>query len=473
MSESPLINSRRRYSKSTFTPVRLPPSVDGPSDLVGLAGLVRSLDITPEEVSRMRAAVVGHATEEVLAVDAIAALVAAPSVDQALAATAALGAINRAILSGAIAQLQAIRAKAIADALEVIDTPTTQASVLPPADAPVPSAGTMPAVTAPPMSSGPSSFDTTTVNFHVPLSVDVAQGIGATSHNMSFNRPSFALTNAAAVRRNALLPPRAAPTAQRRAASSFASIAATQSFEMNRVDISRFYAIVSRYVAPGTDIASMDPMAALEEVDRRRGACSIVIDALSRRAVEPLGLLHLESLEMTPAAIERGELVYSLPLAPKEKVTLAHKEWALRETQFSDFVQDSLEEFSERGVAETDEIAVASQRESRRTDSTGMGASGGVNLTASADGSSSSVVSSAESTQESRSHARSVTSSASSRSIRDHKVSFAVSSTTGSEETSARIIENPSAERAMRIDYFRRMRRWNVELRRRRCTAHL
>jgi hypothetical protein len=61
---------------------------------------------------------------------------------------------------------------------------------------------------------------------------------------------------------------------------------------------------------------------------------------------------------MTPLGVERGELAYSLPLAPDEKVTLAHREWSVREEQFSEFIEDVQENFSQQGVAQTDDIAM-------------------------------------------------------------------------------------------------------------------
>lgn len=229
------------------------------------------------------------------------------------------------------------------------------------------------------------------------------------------------------------------------------------------LDLSLFLNFVHPYVPPGTDLTTIDPLDALEEIDRKTGACTIVIDALSRRNVQPLGLLHLESLEMTPTDVERGELVYSLPLSPHEKVTLSHKEWAVRESEFSEFVQDSIENYSERGVVETDEIAISAQSETRKTERTGMGSSGGVAMTGPADAGST-VVTNTQSQQQSRRHAQTITSQASSRSVRDHRVSFTVATVSGTEDFTARLLENPQDDKILRIDYFRRMKKWKVDL---------
>ena len=165
----------------------------------------------------------------------------------------------------------------------------------------------------------------------------------------------------------------------------------------------------------------------------------------------------------TPDDVQRGELVYSLPLAPHEKVTLSHKEWSVRESEFSEFVQDSIEHYSERGVAEVDEIAISSQQETRKTERSGLGSSGGVAMTGPADAGST-VVTNTASQQESKRHAQTITSKASSRSVRDHKVSFTVATVAGTEDFTSRLLENRSDDRTMRIDYFRRMKRWRVEL---------
>ena len=62
-----------------------------------------------------------------------------------------------------------------------------------------------------------------------------------------------------------------------------------------------------------------DPAAMNSQLQQLSSTPAAVVDALTRRTIEPIGLLHLERLVMTPIDIERGELVYSLPLAPKRR----------------------------------------------------------------------------------------------------------------------------------------------------------
>ena len=66
--------------------------------------------------------------------------------------------------------------------------------------------------------------------------------------------------------------------------------------------------------------------------------------------------------------------------------------------------------------------------------------------------------------EESRSESRQSTSLASARSIKDHKVSFTVTTVSGVQDFTARVLENKSNDHGMRVDYFRRMRKWHNAL---------
>ena len=57
-----------------------------------------------------------------------------------------------------------------------------------------------------------------------------------------------------------------------------------------------------------------------------------------------------------------------------------------------------------------------------------------------------------------------ITKKASARTKKDHKITFKVTSVAGSEDQSVRVISNPSATDAMRIDYFQLARKWKVDL---------
>src|SRR4051794_9820290 len=77
--------------------------------------------------------------------------------------------------------------------------------------------------------------------------------------------------------------------------------------------------------------------------------------------VAPIGMLHLERVEMAPAGVERGELLATIPLAPGEQTSVVQKEWSVTDGEFSTIVTDALEEYSEKGVTEKTELAEATE----------------------------------------------------------------------------------------------------------------
>jgi hypothetical protein len=60
-------------------------------------------------------------------------------------------------------------------------------------------------------------------------------------------------------------------------------------------------------------------------------------------AATPVGVLNLERLVMTPAGIQRGELLATIPLAPLEQTAVVQKEWSVTSQEFTSIVTDSLE----------------------------------------------------------------------------------------------------------------------------------
>lgn len=193
-----------------------------------------------------------------------------------------------------------------------------------------------------------------------------------------------------------------------------------------------------------------------------------LVDAFSDSVTpEPVGFLHLERLSFIPAAIQRGELLYSVPLTPGEEVNIAHKEWSQTSEEFVKIVTDSLEDFSEQGVAEKSEITQATSSERTRdtnisTSVSASGSYGPVSISASGDYG---VATSSTQTEEfSRNHSIALTRKASSRTKKEHKVSFKVASAAGTEDQTIRRIVNPFTDRTTRVDYYRMLRKWRVNL---------
>lgn len=186
---------------------------------------------------------------------------------------------------------------------------------------------------------------------------------------------------------------------------------------------------------------------------------------------EPVGQLHLERLEMTPAGIEHGELVHSVPLTPKETINITHREWSVTTTTFENIVQDSFEGFSETGVTEKTDLSQATDNETKHSSALDVNGS----VSASYNGGAYSVTASSavdyrqqtdtqQIEKDSIAHSLAITRNASTRTKKDHKVSFRVSSVAGAEDLAVQVLTNPSDINAMRVDYFQLLRKWRVDL---------
>jgi len=182
--------------------------------------------------------------------------------------------------------------------------------------------------------------------------------------------------------------------------------------------------------------------------------------------VSPVGRLYLERLEMFPIGVERGELVFTVPMAPGETTTISHKEWSVSSRGYEDVVQDFFESYSERGVAEKTDTSTASENEVHQSNTLNFGATlsgsyGPVSLTTTlgvgvANDERSSVKTSAQRNRE-------VTQKSSARVRQEHKVSIKIESKQGVDQTSFKTITNPSPD-AVRIDYYKMMRKWRTDL---------
>ncbi|MFL6690310.1 MAG: type II secretion system protein GspG [Alphaproteobacteria bacterium] len=195
-----------------------------------------------------------------------------------------------------------------------------------------------------------------------------------------------------------------------------------------------------------------------------KGALDTFTNAIS---VSPIGMLHLERIEMAPAGIERGELVATIPLAPGETTSVVQKEWSVTSQEFSSIVTDYLENYSEKGVTEKSELAESTESQAKHSEQLGLSASlsgsnGFVTFATTATANLSDSIE--QSTKQSRNQSKEVTTKASSRARKEHQVSIQTSSTVGQEQTSTRTLTNPSTTDTMRIDYFSMMRKWRVRL---------
>lgn len=215
---------------------------------------------------------------------------------------------------------------------------------------------------------------------------------------------------------------------------------------------------------PAALTRALAAFAAVNTADEADGA---VEGFTSRMAIEPIGNLHLERVEMYPSGVERGELVHSLPLAPGETVNISHKEWSVTQREFEELVHDYFEGYSEEGVAEKTDIALSTDSQSQHSTALNIGASLSASYSSVTLSSTFGYTASANdalSRKDSRNHSIGTTKKASSRTQRDHKVTFKVTSVAGSEDQSVRVLSNPSTTDAMRLDYFQLARKWKVDL---------
>ena len=181
----------------------------------------------------------------------------------------------------------------------------------------------------------------------------------------------------------------------------------------------------------------------------------------------PIGMLNCERLEMTPAGIERGELLATICLAPMEQTSVTQKEWSVIDQEYTSIVTDSLENYSQTGVTDATELAQSTNSQNQHSNQS--------NITASVSGSYGFVTASAAtafgaqdstslSAANSSKHAVTTTRQASSRSKQSHKITISTSTVTGTSETTTRTLQNPSTTVPLRIDYFSFMRKWHVGL---------
>jgi hypothetical protein len=189
------------------------------------------------------------------------------------------------------------------------------------------------------------------------------------------------------------------------------------------------------------------------------------LEKMLKRA--PVGRLHLERIEMFPIGIERGELVFTVPLAPGETITLSHKEWSTSSQEYERIVQDYFESYSERGVSEKTDASMSAENESKHASafnfsSNVAGTFGQVttSVTVGLHASSEDRAALKQTTQ----RTFEVTEKASARTRQEHKISVKLETKRGVEDSSFRTISNPFADKAVRIDYYRMMRKWRTHL---------
>jgi hypothetical protein len=184
-------------------------------------------------------------------------------------------------------------------------------------------------------------------------------------------------------------------------------------------------------------------------------------------AVTPIGMLNLESLQMTPAGIERGGLLATIPLAPGERTEVVQQEWSVVTQEFTSIVTDELANFSQTGVTDNTQLTQSTTSQIAHSNQFNISASvsGGIGfVSGSVSTGFSTQDQSSQSAAVSRNDAQQATQTASSRATQSHKMTISTKTESGSSDATTRMLVNPSSTEPMRIDYFSLMRKWYVAL---------
>lgn len=224
---------------------------------------------------------------------------------------------------------------------------------------------------------------------------------------------------------------------------------------------------VAKSIATISDDTILDYAKSAASVEYALEHLPLLVDMYELQArTFPIGQLFLERLEMFPVGVERGELVFTVPMAPGESTTISHKEWSVSSRGYEDLVQDYFESFSERGVTEKIDTSSATENEVRRSNTLNFGATitgsyGPVSLTTTVGLNSASE--DRKSVKTSMARNREVTEKSSARVRQEHKVSLKIESKQGVDDSSFKTITNIT-QSAVRIDYYRMMRKWRTDL---------
>jgi hypothetical protein len=446
-----LVNSRRRLNKVTYTPVELPESSDGGGALE-VASAVGALDLVPGEAPASAPQNADSQTRDALT--RFDVLAAASDPQQRLKASGALSRLPNAVLGRAVDAIRSHREAVATGALNDLAALIREyrAAQARHADDQARRLREANQLALEREDGVAGEREGVGIRAAVPFNQDLVR-LMVTSSALAAQAPAqlspvVATRLGADLAKDALLATTWADTEQPERAKRFTDLVST--------------------VLPHElrHTATVLLVQGLPNLFGKTQITTTVKNALTRRRLQPIGLLHLEELVITPLQVERGELIYSLPLAPKEKVTVSHKEWSLKKEEYSRFVQDYFENYSERGVAEKSDIAVSSKSETEHSNTLSMNQSTAPGGTTLADPvkMQTNVTTEKQSEEKSRRDTREITERASALAIRDQKVSFTVTTVSGREDFTARLYENTHDNKMMMIDYFRRMRKWRNQL---------
>lgn len=189
-----------------------------------------------------------------------------------------------------------------------------------------------------------------------------------------------------------------------------------------------------------------------------------VIEDLLALLQSPIGHLFLDRTRIRPSGFAIGEHVYALSLAPGEEVILEQKTFSKREVTFEEQTEEELQRDLELSSTLSTELQEGAERQRNRTNSSGFTAGAtvggevqGVDISANLSYTNNVTEASNETRKRSVKDNTTTTRRVAAKYRAAHKVSFKVSTTTGFESTSKRVVRNPNRFRPVNLHYFKVM----------------
>lgn len=174
---------------------------------------------------------------------------------------------------------------------------------------------------------------------------------------------------------------------------------------------------------------------------------------------QDLGYLFLDQIRFRPAGAVLGDLVYTLGLAPREKVTLTQKAWSKRQMSLEDMVDQTQETTVEFDSAFSTEISENTDNQQQHQQSwnlnaTVSGSYGGVVGGSVGYGTSASDASS-QTQQTAAKQAQQTTRKVTDTAKQEHRITFKLETETGIEDVSQRVFENPNTCHSLMLNFYR------------------
>jgi hypothetical protein len=180
---------------------------------------------------------------------------------------------------------------------------------------------------------------------------------------------------------------------------------------------------------------------------------------------QDVGYLLLDRTRLRPCGTVAGDLVYSLGLAPRERVVLTQKAWTKRSISLEEVIGREEETTIEFSSSFSTEIGENTEQQQQRQQSSTFNASISAAygpIGASVGYGSSAAESSNRTASHSARRAREQTRKATDRAKKEHRITSKTETETGIEDISQRTFENPNTCHSLMLNFFRVYQRFDV-----------